>query len=1152
MWKKPVFRKKEGSDRQRGEDGAVFQLRRLPWKRILAASGIAAAAALLLFSGMVLRLIATAPDIDTITVSPSESATYICDADGNYLRKLTLASSNRDIVSLAEIPDALQQAVIAIEDERFYSHSGIDPRGIARAFWTGITSGSFSEGASTITQQLIKNSVFTEWTQEDSFRDRFKRKIQEQYLALQLEKRISKEEILEDYLNTINLGSGCYGVQAAARRYFGKDVSELTLSEAAVLAAIPQNPSGYNPIAYPEANRRRRETVLYYMKKQGYISAEEQNEALADDVYARIHDYNSMYEESAYSYYEDALIDQVTDVLVQEKGYSPEQAYRAVYSGGLRIFSAQDPEIQKICDEEFQNPANFPEGTEFGIDYALSVADADGTAAHYGSEALRSYIRETQNETFNLLCTSQEEAQAYADAFREHILEEGAAGKDEENDRKDGTDEDGEDNGTENTSQDGEKSTNKNGESIGEESPVKDEEKSTNKNGENTGEEGAGKDGEDNSENNTLTVLGERLTLSPQPQASLVLIDQKTGYVRALVGGRGEKTASLTLNRATETTRQPGSTFKILTAYAPALDADGQTLATTYENEPYQYEDGTPVSNWDITDYSGTVTIREAITRSINVIAVKCLTKISPRLGFQYAQNFGISTLHEYYESENGSSSDVIQPLALGGITQGVTNLELCGAYAAIANGGVYRAPKFFTKILDRQGNVLADNTQQSEVDDDTGLRASADNAGLHVSAEDSGLYVSADDSGLHVSGDDSGLHMSTDDSGLHVSADDTSLHVSAKDTDLRASAEDIRARAIEDAASGAAQRVLSEDAAFLLTDVMRDVVADPSGTAYGAIHAAGQPVSGKTGTTSNYKDIWFVGYTPYYTCCVWGGYDNNQDLPLFSTCHTYSKDLWSAVMDRIHDGLPTADFVKPDTVQAVTLCRNSHRPAVPGGCTDTYEEYFAGGTVPQKECPLHEAPPETERSPILFYPGLLDGTHGVIPEAESESETKTTAEANDGHTNQGKQKDKLQTHSEETQTSSEALHDETLSDGNTNSSNSNSNIYNNVQSSDHLNNGNLGNGNLNSENLSDNSGNGSLGSGNSHNGSSSSGDSGGNNSNNGNLSNNLNSSNSGSDYLSNSDSGNENSNNNLENNFNQPDTSSLDDLMNRLTGITG
>ena len=794
---------------------------RLPWKRILIWSLTALLAALLLFIGLIWYLIATAPDIDTITVSPTESATYICDQDGNYLRKLTLASSNRDIITLEEMPDNLQNAIIAIEDERFYEHGGIDIRGIARAVWTGITTGSFSEGASTITQQLIKNSVFTEWTQENSFKDRFSRKIQEQYLALQLEDRISKEEILEDYLNTINLGSGCYGVQSAARRYYGKDAEDLSLAECAVLAAIPQNPSRYNPIANPEENRTRQQIILQYMQEQGYITQAEKDEAMKEDVYAKINAFNETYDDSAvYSYYEDALIDQVIDALQEEAGYSSDQAYRAVYSGGLRIFSAQDAAIQQICDEEFANPANFPEGTEFGIDYALSVSDEEGAVTHYGSESLRSYIRQTQDESFDLICMSEDEAQTYADAFRGHILQ----------------------------------------------------------------------DGEDR-----FTVLGERLTLSPQPQASVVIIDQKTGYVRAIVGGRGEKTASLTLNRATETMRQPGSTFKILTAYAPALDSFGQTLATTYENEKYNYENGTPVSNWDITDYSGTVTVREAITRSINVVAVKCITEISPRTGFDYAEKFGISTLHESYETPEGTSSDIIQPLALGGITQGVTNMELCNAYAAIANGGIYQPPKFYTKVLDRYGNVLLDHTDGQE--------------------------------------------------------------------------EPVR--------------VLSEDTAFLLTDAMQDVVSSPSGTAYGSIQAAGQPVAGKTGTTSDYKDIWFVGYTPYYTCCVWGGYDNNQSLPYGSTYHSYNKVLWTSVMNRIHTGLKPAEFEQPDSVVSEVLCSQSHQTAVPGGCPETYTEYFAKGTQPKQECHLHEPVPETE--PILIYPDIFDE---LVTESETESES--------------------------------------------------------------------------------------------------------------------------------------------------------------------
>lgn len=211
-------------------------------------------------AGILKGLVDSAPDISNLSVTPSETATYIYDQNGTAMQKLTLASSNRTLVTLDQIPEDLQHAVVAIEDQRFYQHKGIDIPGIARAFVVGITSGSFSEGASTITQQLLKNNVFTNWTQENSLTEKFRRKFQEQYLALELEKRISKDQILEDYLNTINLGAGAYGVQAAAHRYFGKDVSALTLSESAVIAGITQNPTRYNPITNPENNAKRRET----------------------------------------------------------------------------------------------------------------------------------------------------------------------------------------------------------------------------------------------------------------------------------------------------------------------------------------------------------------------------------------------------------------------------------------------------------------------------------------------------------------------------------------------------------------------------------------------------------------------------------------------------------------------------------------------------------------------------------------------------------------------------------------------------------------------------------------------------------------------------------------------------------------------------
>lgn len=196
----------------------------------------------------------------------------------------------------------------------------------------------------------------------------------------------------------------------------------------------------------------------------------------------------------------------------------------------------------------------------------------------------------------------------------------------------------------------------------------------------------------------------ETLTFTVQPQAALTVMDQSTGEVKALVGGRGDKTANKTLNRATDTTRQPGSTFKIIAAYAPALDAGGLTLADVQDDAPYNYGSGQggAVNNYD-KRYRGFTTLREGIIDSINVVAVKTLAQIGPSLGYDYIRNFGFTTV--------GIDESGNETLALGGLTNGVTNLELTAAYATIANSGTYIKPKFYTRILDHDGNVLLDNT---------------------------------------------------------------------------------------------------------------------------------------------------------------------------------------------------------------------------------------------------------------------------------------------------------------------------------------------------------------------------------------------------------------------------------------------------------
>ena len=298
------------------------------------------------------KLIKECPDISEVNISPNGFSTTVLDSAGNEIETLAASGSNRTYVTIDEIPKDLQHAFVAIEDERFYKHNGIDLRGIIRAGFTGIISGGEKmQGASTITQQLLKNNYFTTWTKEDTLLDSVNRKIQEQYLAVQLEKVEDKDTILENYLNTINLGQNTLGVEAASERYFNKSVSELTLSEDAAIAAITQNPSKYNPITNPKDNASRRKKVLKKMLDLGYINQSEYDEALGDNLYDRIQIVNAQNESSAStSYFVDALTDEVVNDLVDQKGYTEAQAYQMLYSGGLTINSTQDSNIQTICE----------------------------------------------------------------------------------------------------------------------------------------------------------------------------------------------------------------------------------------------------------------------------------------------------------------------------------------------------------------------------------------------------------------------------------------------------------------------------------------------------------------------------------------------------------------------------------------------------------------------------------------------------------------------------------------------------------------------------------------------------------------------------------------------------------------------------------
>ena len=311
-------------------------------------------------------IIDDAPDISLSSVQPTGFATRIYDNQGNLTETLVMSGANREEVTFEELPENLLNAFVAMEDRRFWEHNGIDLRSIARAA-VGVISGDYAGGGSTITQQLIKNNVL-DGGRENNWSDRLVRKIQEQYLALKLEatsgmsKEETKREILVSYLNTINLGNNTLGVKTAATRYFGKDVSELTLAECTGLAAITSNPSRYNPISHPENNNERRQIVLQYMEEQGYIDANEREEAMGMEVYDEIQRVDELQRQSSpYTYFTDALIEQVTEDLVQDLGYTESEAYTLLYSGGLEINSTQDPAIQAIVDEKLSDPENYVE-----------------------------------------------------------------------------------------------------------------------------------------------------------------------------------------------------------------------------------------------------------------------------------------------------------------------------------------------------------------------------------------------------------------------------------------------------------------------------------------------------------------------------------------------------------------------------------------------------------------------------------------------------------------------------------------------------------------------------------------------------------------------------------------------------------------------
>lgn len=648
------------------------------------------------------------------------------------------STDNSIWVSYEKFPKELIEAFVCVEDKRFFEHNGVDWLRTGRAVTTYFF-GAGDFGGSTLTQQLVKNLT-------GDNENTIQRKVQEIFRALNLEKDMSKEEILEMYLNIVFLGNNCYGVQAASNFYFDKDVSELTLTECASLAAIVKNPSKYEPLYHDvhtyekddgtteeDGNRKRRnDIVLYTMYQQGKITQSQFDEAYETEL--SVGEKNEQGEtvinkNSVNTWYTDSVIEDVQKALMEEYGYSDYVASLMIYTGGLQIYTCMDPTVQAAIDEVFINDKEyFP----------------------YATDGL-------------------------------------------------------------------------------------------------------------------------------QPEASMIVIDPYTGDVLGLAGGRGEKTQSRILNRATQAKRPCGSSIKPLSVYGPAIDTGVATMASIYDDSPVTVaEDGTKWPHNLPDRYGGLTTVQDALRRSVNTCAIKILDDVSVDYSFDFLTN----TLHmtspiESYTTANGSiiTDKAPAPLGLGQFSYGITLWELTAGYTIFPNNGIYSKSRLWYKVLDSDGNIVLENEPEYEI-------------------------------------------------------------------------------------------AISEEAASIMTMMLENVVS--SGTATAVTVDDYVDVAGKTGTTSADFDRTFIGFTPYYVCGCWFGYDMNQALSDFQKNPAIL--VWNKVMTILQEkitakanaaGEEVKHFTYSDNLVQCTYCTKSGMLLTDACYSDPDGDiaetgWFTRDTVPTELCTYH------------------------------------------------------------------------------------------------------------------------------------------------------------------------------------------------------
>jgi penicillin-binding protein 1A len=580
------------------------------------------------------------PDINLLRSYQPSRITTVYDDSGAAVAQFFV--ERRVLIPLEKIPAVLKQATLAVEDARFYTHSGIDYVGIARAAWSNVQAGEVVEGASTITQQVAKMLFLTH-------RKTFERKLREVILASRMERALTKDEILEIYLNQTYYGHGAYGVEAAANVFFGKHVGELTLDEAALIAGLPKAPTAYSPYNAPERALRRRAHVLRRMLEIGDITLAEERQAQAAPL--RLRPRQEAVVRAPY------FIEHVRRYLEEQYGSS------LLYRGGLKVFTSLDLSLQEAAEAALRHGL-IRNDRRRGYRGPLGHLDLV-QPEKIDWEKVRQIPWPEENSPLSTLSRRVKAVVVGVDEKRAQVRWEGGEGV------------------------------------VPLEAmlwayPPNPELDSERRRLRRPSE--ALKVGDVILAD--ITDPGEggkkaRLALAQEPivQGAIVVLEPNTGYIRALVGGYDFGRSQF--NRATQAVRQPGSAFKPI-VYATALQK-GYSPAYVMVDAPIVYEqaDG---KVWKPDNYDGRfwgpITLAEALAQSRNIITIKLLEAVGVKNVIEFARQLGIK-------------SPLTPTLALGLGSSGLTPLELTTAYSVFASQGVRYAPVAVKWVEDADGQVL-------------------------------------------------------------------------------------------------------------------------------------------------------------------------------------------------------------------------------------------------------------------------------------------------------------------------------------------------------------------------------------------------------------------------------------------------------------